>query len=128
MPDVFLSDPYQNNSTDTSWFLLNGAEGVSNGEGSLDFKKITDGTSSTMVLVESNRKVHWAKPEDIDLEATSGFPKLTGSHNGGFLAAMAGGSTYLVSENADPKNLWKFYTANGGEDNDYKWLRTPRAK
>ena len=115
MPDVFRSDSDDEESTTTSWFMLSGADGIVDGENSMWFSDIKDGTSNTILAVEAKRSVHWAKPEDIQVSADRGLPKLGGFHKGGFNVAMGDGSVRFVSENVDPEVLWSLYTASGGE-------------
>ena len=115
MPDFFRSNSEDKESTNTSWFLLNGAEGIYGGEKPGRFESIRDGTSNTIVAVEADRAVHWAEPVDIDVDQKTGLPKLGGFHQGGFNAAFADGSVRFISENTDPEVLWNLYTASGGE-------------
>lgn len=114
MPDVFRSGEDED-TTNTSWFMLTGPDGIFDGENSKSFQEITDGTSNTMIAVEAKRSVHWAKPEDIQIDPRRGLPRLGGFHEGGFNVAMADGSVRFISEKTDPEVLWKLYTATGGE-------------
>jgi hypothetical protein len=122
MPDVFRSDSDDKDSTNTSWFMLSGPDGIFDGENAKGFAQITDGTSNTIIAVEAKRNVHWAKPEDIQIDAKRGLPQLGGYFENGFNAAMADGSVRFISDKVDPDDLWKLYTASGGEVFDSRKL------
>lgn len=115
MPDVFRSDTDDKDSTNASWFMLSGPDGIFDGEHSKGVREITDGTSNTIIAVEAKRNVHWAKPEDIQIDADRGIPKLGGFFENGFNAAMADGSVRFISDKVDRDVLWQLYTAAGGE-------------
>ena len=115
MPDVFRSDTDDKDSTNASWFMLNGQDGIFDGENAKGFSEINDGTSNTIIAVEAKRNVHWAKPEDIRVDRDRGLPKFGGFHKRGFNAAMADGSVRFISEKVDRDVLWQLYTASGGE-------------
>ncbi len=122
MPDFFRSDIDDKDSTNSSWFMLTGTEGISDGQGSMTLEELAnaDGTSATILAVEAKRNVHWAKPEDIQVNPGGRFPKLGGFHKGGFNAAMGDASVRFVNENADAKLLWGLFTASGNEKGTFK--------
>lgn len=118
MPDVFRSDMDDKDSTNTSWFMLTGAEGIF-GKPDVSYRDLTDGTSNTILAVESKRSVHWSKPEDIEVDPERPFPKLGGFHEGGINVVLADGSVQFLPEKIAEKTLWKMYTASGGEVIDH---------
>ena len=122
MPDAFRSNTDDKETTNTSWFLLSGEEGIYGGEKGGTFASIRDGTSNTILAVEADRAVHWAEPVDIEIDPKTGIPKLGGIHKGGFNASFADGSVRFISENTDPQVLWQLYTASGGEVVDHNGL------
>ncbi len=122
MPDVFRSDTDDKDSTNASWFMLSGPDGIFDGENAKGFAQITDGTSNTIIAVEAKRNVHWAKPEDINVDTERGLPKFGGFYKNGFNAAMADGSVRFISDKVDQDVLWQLYTAAGGEVVDQRKL------
>ena len=114
MPDFFRADSDDEDSTNTSFFLLTGAESVFGGEKALDFQEMADGSSNTIMAVEAIRDVHWSKPEDIVIDPKQPFPNLGGFHEGGFNVTMMDGSVRFMSENVAPEVLRKLFNPTDG--------------
>lgn len=114
MPDFFRADSDDEDSTNTSFFLLTGAGSVFGGEKALDFQEMADGSSNTIMAVEAIRDVHWSKPEDIVIDPKQPFPNLGGFHEGGFNVTMMDGSVRFMSENVAPEVLRKLFNPTDG--------------
>jgi prepilin-type processing-associated H-X9-DG protein len=79
--------------------------------------EITDGTSNTILAVESREAVPWTKPEDLKYDPDA-KPSLYGAgspHPGGFQVLLASGSVLAVGETIDPTAFRALITRNGGE-------------
>jgi prepilin-type processing-associated H-X9-DG protein len=81
---------------------------------------ITDGTSNTLMVVESSEAVAWTKPDDLkfdpkaDLRANRFFG--AGSmHPGGFNALMADGAVRFLKMSVAPQTFRALITRAGGE-------------
>jgi prepilin-type processing-associated H-X9-DG protein len=79
--------------------------------------QITDGTSNTLMVVESNDAVPWTKPEDLpfDPNPSSELPAVGSAHPGGFNALMADGAVRFLHDTIDLSTLRALITKNGGE-------------
>jgi prepilin-type processing-associated H-X9-DG protein len=75
---------------------------------------ITDGTSNTFLVVETDQAVPWAAPMDLDFDPNGPLPKFGTAHAGGFNAAFADGSVRFLN-NVAPQTLRALITRNGGE-------------
>ena len=79
---------------------------------------ITDGTSNTIMVVESNEAVPWTSPDsDLPFDPAA-RPSLYGagsSHPGGFNAAMADGSVRFIKNTIHPMTWKALITRAGGE-------------
>lgn len=117
MPDFFRSDSDDQDTTNTSWFLLIGPDGAIKPDGPRNIYEISnaDGTSKTIIAIEAKRDMHWAKPEDILVDQKKGMPMLGGFHEGGFHVAFADASVHFIDEKIDPKVVWSLFTFDGGE-------------
>jgi beta-lactamase regulating signal transducer with metallopeptidase domain len=92
MPDVFRSPFDAANSTDSSYYVFTGPGTIFDGPNGTPISSITDGTSNTLLVVESERNIPWTKPEDIPFDPNKPLPTLGGYVEGRFLAALADGS------------------------------------
>jgi hypothetical protein len=93
-------------------------------------KAITDGTSNTIALMETNVDVGpWARggwstlrgfdPAGASLQSSQ--PPFGGLHPAAMPVAMADGSVRMVSYSIDPKRLAAVITIAGGEPVDPEW-------
>jgi prepilin-type processing-associated H-X9-DG protein len=83
-------------------------------------RQITDGTSSTFLVVEAKNPVPWSKPEDLEIAPLNDPTLGVGSkHPGGFNALMAdGGVRFIKSGSTNPISsqlLQGLATRNGAE-------------
>jgi prepilin-type processing-associated H-X9-DG protein len=84
--------------------------------------EVTDGVSSTLMVVESTQAVPWTKPDDLTLDnANEGGPRPTpllgaGSHHpGGLNAAFGDGSVRFLKLSINPQTFRALITKSGGE-------------
>lgn len=87
------------------------------GEGAFDssntpptFADITDGTSNTLAIIESNKEVVWTKPEDVSYHI-NGFLQLSDSR----LVALADGHIRNLPKDIDANVLRALVSRAGGE-------------
>lgn len=76
---------------------------------------ITDGTSNTIMVVETARPIPWNKPEDIEYAPDQPLPKFSNIHRGIFQAALCDGSVRAIADSIDQSTLRALITRNGGE-------------
>jgi prepilin-type processing-associated H-X9-DG protein len=74
-----------------------------------------DGTSNTIMIVETADAVPWTKPDEIPYDPNGPLPKLGGSLPGGFNVAMWDGSVRFVSEKIRESTLRALVTPDGNE-------------
>ncbi len=110
-------------STDTDYLTLVGPNGVFMQKGHTSLKDITDGTSNTLMIVESNNSgVHWMEPRDLAVKdaqivSVNSLGQGIKSHHPGVVnVTFCDGSVRSVSEGIDPNVLQGLITRNGGED------------
>ncbi len=102
----------------TSYFVLTGDSTIGGTEGGATIAEITDGTSNTILAVESSQQVPWTKPEDIQVapkDPTSLLPDLGGFTPEGFNVLFADGSVHFLKKSVRPNVLKALMTRNGGE-------------
>lgn len=83
--------------------------------------KITDGTSNTIAVVETNlaNAVEWSKPVDFEAPEMQPMARLLGNWNGGFQAAFADGSVQFIPEGIRLETLISLFKMNDGGPLDW---------
>jgi prepilin-type processing-associated H-X9-DG protein len=102
--------------------VITGPATVFDGAKACSIAQIKDGTSSTIMVVETaGSGVNWAEPKDLDASMLSfpvgaRTPNSTGSyHPGGMQAAMCDGSVHFMSDAISPQTFNALLTKDGGE-------------
>jgi prepilin-type processing-associated H-X9-DG protein len=76
---------------------------------------MTDGTSNTILVLETDFPVPWTKPDDLQWTKGEPLPRLKSRHDGGSHALFADGSTRFIISAVDPNIFLGLLTINGGE-------------
>jgi hypothetical protein len=92
MPAVFRSPFDDPKSTKSGYYVFTGPGTVFEGSRGTSFMDMTDGTSNTLLLVESKQDVPWTKPEDIPFDPLKPPASVRSFVDGQFFACMADGS------------------------------------
>jgi prepilin-type processing-associated H-X9-DG protein len=87
------------------------------GEKGRTTREITDGTSSTIMVVEADddHAVIWTRPEDWQFDPQRPMAGLGHAHPGGFNAVFADGSVRFIAGSVDPTTFQAMLTIAGGE-------------
>ncbi|MEZ6136591.1 MAG: DUF1559 domain-containing protein [Pirellulaceae bacterium] len=101
----------------TTYVVVVDPSGIFTGSGATQIREISDGTSNTLLVVETDEShaVSWMSPDDIDLQTFIDASANRHAHIGGANAAMADGSVQFFSDNADTTTRGAIVTKNGGE-------------
>lgn len=118
MPDVYQSPASELNDGRTVYLTPRADFTAFPGDQAVPIRKIVDGMSKTIALVEVDdpQAVPWTKPDDwkVDLEnPKAGFD---GQYENGLNAAFVDGSVHFVAYAVDEKLLKALLTIDGGED------------
>ncbi|MCA9194200.1 MAG: DUF1559 domain-containing protein [Planctomycetales bacterium] len=79
------------------------------------FKDFLDGTSNTVVIVETKLQVPWTQPVDLDADADTPKLRTVREADPGILTGLADGSVRFISENIDASTWQALITRDGGE-------------
>ncbi len=117
MPAFYVHPELQTKPNTTVYQRPRGKEMIMSSDKGLRFRDILDGTSNTILTVETlpAEAVEWTKPADLKVDLSK--PKLgmcDGTRNG-FNALIADGSVLFLSTNIDPEVLKSLLTRAGGE-------------
>ena len=80
-----------------------------------DTRHITDGSSQTILVLETDTPVPWTKPDDLKWTKGEPVPRLASPHAGGAHAVFADGSIRFLRSTIEPQRLEAILTINGGE-------------
>ena len=108
-------EPY---STFYQVFIGKGA--LFEGKRALSLTDVPDGTSNTLMVVESAEAVPWTKPSDLPYDPAKPLPKLGGLFDDGFNAVFADGHVQFIKKTTKEKVIRALITRNGGEVIDEK--------
>jgi prepilin-type processing-associated H-X9-DG protein len=114
MPKVYLcpSDAPSGEFT-TRYQGIVGPGALFDGTQGIPISDITDGTSNTLLVVESDQPVPWSKPDDVDLATITA--SLGSRHPGGLNVLFADGSVRFLKTSISPVTLQALGTRKGGE-------------
>ena len=80
-----------------------------------DLQMILDGTSYTLLVLESNTPVPWTQPEDLHWAPEGSLPQLASPHLDGTHAIFVDGTVRFLKSTTSPQSLLAILTINGGE-------------
>jgi hypothetical protein len=127
MPAVYRSPLQKVGDGKTTYLAVTGQAGPNGphyGALGARFQDITDGTSNTIMLVETgdDAAVIWTKPDDLEIDPKQPLKGLLGHYlnkdgfpTEGFQAALADGSVRFIARTVDTAILNALFTRDGGE-------------
>jgi type II secretory pathway pseudopilin PulG len=118
LPQVFANPDRPAADGKTNYLAVVAKECVFDGtDKGTDIRKITDGTSRTIAIVEADadKAVEWTKPDDLQYDAKNPTAGLGHLRPGGWLAAFLDGHIEFISNSVDPSLVKAMMTKAGGE-------------
>jgi hypothetical protein len=76
---------------------------------------ITDGSSGSILVLETDRTAPWTKPDDLEWSRGEPLPHVSSAHTGGSHALFADAYVKFIKSNISPETLANLLTINGGE-------------
>ena len=114
MPVVLATPGTKAEAGKTTYLVPVGPDTVFAGPKGMKIAEITDGSSTTIMIVEAadDKAVIWTKPDDLPFDPKQPARGLGPKYHG-FLAAYCDGSVHLLSAAIDPKELKALFTPRG---------------
>ncbi len=81
----------------------------------VDFREFSDGTSSTILMLETKESVIWTQPDAIEFKTDQAAYELASPHTVGAFVIFVDGSIRLLRKETDPNAFRSFITRDGGE-------------
>jgi hypothetical protein len=116
-PKVYNVDSAELKSGETAFLVFTGKGTVFEGTTGLSIPEIVDGTSNTLLIVESARAVPWTKPEDLVYDPARPLPRL-GLVDAGFNGVFCDARVRWLKLPMPEKELRALVTRNGHEPVD----------
>jgi hypothetical protein len=117
MPPIYASTRQSAETEADATFVqaIVGKGAAFEGSQGLKLKDFTDGSSNTLLLVETRPAVPWSKPEDVVYTPDGPPPELGGVFRDGFRALFADGHMHFLRKGTSSEVLRALITRNGGE-------------
>jgi RNA polymerase sigma factor (sigma-70 family) len=130
MPAVYAGpqEAGKGNATGTRYQVFVGGGAAFEKHRGMQMPDIPDGTSNTILIVESARLVPWTRPEDLPFDPDLPLPDLGNPAEGSFNAAFCDGAVHTIKRSAGEDLIRAAITRAGGEVMDTNQLFEPRAE
>ena len=117
MPETLRHPEMQVEPGRTVYLRPVGPQFIAEGHGSSSMRQILDGTSNTIMVIESTAEaaVPWTKPVDLRVDLRDPVQSIAGPVREGFNVLIADGSVRYLSSMIDVETLKALLTRNGGE-------------
>jgi prepilin-type processing-associated H-X9-DG protein len=117
MPAAFACPSTRNDKGMTTYRTFVGPRTAFEGLKPHTLAEFLDGTSNTLLVVESTNSVPWTKPDDLPFDPNPTKPLVTpgSNHPGGFNALFADGTVRFIKLTISQTVLRALITRNGGE-------------
>ncbi len=118
MPTTYLCPSRSNPAPSTTTYCVFTGKGALFEPGqAIGMAGVTDGTSNTVMVAESEEGVPWTKPDDLtfDPQAAASLCGAGSSHPGGFNASFADGSVRFFKKSIALQVFRALITRNAGE-------------
>ena len=115
MPPLYVIPAAPTKPGETHYRVFVGGGALFDLDKQVKFADVRDGTSNTIMIVESADSVPWTKPDDLPYDAQKPLPKLGGFYANGYNVALADGSVRFMSATVPEATLRAMITRSGGE-------------
>lgn len=118
-----LDPEHRDSKTMTSYTAIVGPNTLFPETEEMTFKKISDGSSNTLMVVEvKNSGIHWMEPRDLHVHQMSrsvNSPSgqgLSSEHEGGCYILLGDGSARFISDHTSTETIRRLTERNDGEE------------
>lgn len=101
---------------DAEYFVITGKGMLLDADGPRTRESMTDAPGETLLVLQSQQRVPWTKPVDIEVSADHGPLRPFRGHGKGFYAAFADGTVKFVPKTTDAASIRAMFTKAGGDE------------
>jgi Protein of unknown function (DUF1559) len=117
MPDVYRSRGIAPDGNRTGFVIFQDPQMYQIGKSGPDIRQFRDGTSNTLLVVETGPEaaVPWTRPDDIPFDSSQPLAALGALPKDGFWGGFADGAVRRIKPDIQPEVFRGLLTPNGGE-------------
>jgi hypothetical protein len=118
MPKIFVCPSAKLRKKGMTTYLAPlGKNTIFSGNTGVPISNISDGTASTIMLVDadSEHAVIWTKPDDLEIDLEKPLKGLADQHENGFWSTLCDGSGRFIPKSIELKTLKALFTRNVGD-------------
>lgn len=125
IPEVYQSP--ERFDVKTNYLVPRGSPTVFRGNRPVTTRRIDDGVSNTVILLEVDDElaVPWTSPQDYPVQIQTPTAGLGSLRQDGFFVVFGGGRVRHVSAETNRQKVWAMYTTDGGESLTYAQASSP---
>ncbi|HJT30505.1 MAG TPA: DUF1559 domain-containing protein, partial [Pirellulales bacterium] len=114
IPSVFSTSVWTQKG-DAEYFVITGKGTLLDADGPRTRESMTDAPGETLLVLQSQQRVPWTKPVDIEVSADHSPLRPFRGHGKGFYAVFADGTVRFVSKATDASSIRAMFTKAGGD-------------
>jgi hypothetical protein len=124
MPQVYRAPGLKTAEPNVTFYQVFAGEGcVFDGQLQITYRDISDGTSSTLMVIEAGEPVPWTSPKDLTFDPQKDIPAVGGIFGGDFHFLAVDGAVHSAKRGPDPKKLRAVIRRDSGEIKDPRNLQ-----
>jgi beta-lactamase regulating signal transducer with metallopeptidase domain len=115
IPDIYSTSVWTQKGN-ADYFVITGKGTLFDPAAPARRDSVVDAAGETLLVLQSQQRIPWTKPMDIETTAEHDARRPFRGHGKGFYAAFADGTVRFVSQATDPASVRAMFTKAGGDE------------